>query len=169
MSPETGTITNNAFPSFVFHLEDKGVGADANTLELKSNNQVIPTVCTFEAISSNATCTIAQTLTDGVWDFTAIVKDYIGNQSESIQLTLTVDTVAPIVTVNSHWNGAYVNQSAQNITGSLSEFAELSLNSFPVALELNNNFSYPVLLFEGQNNFYLKLMMKLIIKVHYLL
>lgn len=153
VSPETNSITNNAIPTFLFNLQDKGVGADPTTIELVSNNLVIPTTCLLDAVTNNAVCTVNQALTDGVWDFTVTVKDYLGNQSASIIFSLSVDTVAPAITVNSHWNGAYVNQSAQAISGLLSEFSELYINGLPITLGLNNSFNYPVLLIEGQNNF----------------
>lgn len=155
VSPVTGTLTNNSSPSFVFNLADVGVGANSDTIELVSNNQIIATSCLYDDVTKNATCSLTQTLTDGLWDFTATVKDYIGNESQKTSTSFTVDTISPAITVNSHLNGAYVNQSAQALSGYLSEFASLDINGISVALELNHTFIYSVLLLEGQNNFLL--------------
>jgi len=151
VSPATGSITNNATPSFVFNLQDKGVGPDSDTVEFKSNNQIIQSVCVIDDVSKNATCTLMQALTDGLWDFTATVKDYISNVSTPIQFFITVDTVIPVITITTPQDGLLTSNPQQTIQGQVSETAIVSVNNIETPLSLNNNFSSSVTLTEGIN------------------
>lgn len=151
ISPVTGSITNNATPSFIFNLQDKGVGANSNTIELKSNNQILATSCLFDDATDNTVCTLTQPLTDGVWEFTATVKDYTGNTSEPIQFLITIDTVAPVITLTSPQDGLITNNPQQILIGQVSESASLMINDSSVPLSLTNNFSHTATLTEGTN------------------
>lgn len=151
LSPATGASSNNASPTFIFHLEDKGVGADANTIELKSNNQVIPTICNVDDISLNATCVVTQSLTDGVWDFTTTVKDYIGNVSDAISSSISIDTVAPIIILTSPQDNLLTNISDQTIVGQISEASMATINDVVTSISVDNDFTSLVTLIEGVN------------------
>lgn len=153
MSPAQGDVINTAQPAITLNHSDNGIGIDNNTLKLQQDKVDLPANCQHTEQSS--TCLPDATLDEGLINLSATVKDYVGNTSDDATTSFTVDTIAPSITVNSHWNGAYVNQSAQTLSGALSEFALFNINNTPVTLGLNNIFSYPVLLFEGQNNFLL--------------
>jgi len=153
VSPATGIITNNATPSFIFNLQDKGVGADTSTVEIQSNNQIIPSLCVSEPLTQQASCTLTQVLTDGLWEFTATVKDYLGNQSEQIQFTLNIDTIAPTVSFSSPQDNLLTNVLEQILAGNSSEAAVVEINNSGVSLTANNSFSHSVTLLEGVNNF----------------
>ena len=153
VSPATGSITNNATPSFIFNLEDKGVGANPTTIEVNTNNQTLPTSCLLDDISKNVTCTLIQPLTDGVWDFTATVKDYLGNVADPIQFSLTVDTVAPVITLTSPQDGLLTNTLTHTLVGQVSETATVTINTATVTTSITNDFSHLVTLIEGLNTF----------------
>ncbi|MCW8899739.1 MAG: Ig-like domain-containing protein [Gammaproteobacteria bacterium] len=153
VSPAQGDVINTAQPAITLNHSDNGIGTDNNTLKLQKDKVDLPANCQHTEQSS--TCLPDVPLDEGLINLSATVKDYIGNTSDEATTSFTVDTIAPTITINSHWNGSYVNQSAQTLSGELSEFALFNINNTPVTLGLNNIFSYPVLLFEGQNNFLL--------------
>lgn len=151
IQPASGSLLNNASPTLQFNLKDKGVGADSSTIELVSNDIVIASTCIDDLITKQTACSLTQPLTDGVWDISATVKDYMGNVSEAEVFNLTIDTVPPVITVSSPIEGLLTNNSEQTLVGSLSEAATLTINNTSVALSANNGFSHLVSLHEGNN------------------
>lgn len=152
--PAQFSILNTATPALMLQYSDNGIGTDISSLSIQQDGLDLSVNCQHAANAS--TCYPLDPLAEGLVNLSATLKDYVGNTSEKATTSFTVDTIAPQITVSSHWNGAYVNQSAQAFSGALSEFAALQINGNPVSLGLNNLFSYPVLLLEGQNNFLFK-------------
>lgn len=152
--PVEGSVLNTAIPTLTLQHSDNGIGIDNNTLSFEQDGLDLAVNCLHAEATS--ACTPLMPLAEGFINLSATVKDYVGNTSEKAITSFTVDTIPPEITVNSHWNGAFVNQSAQALSGSLSEFATLHINNSPVTLGLNHSFAYPVLLLEGQNNFLFK-------------
>lgn len=153
ISPVSGALLNNASPTLIFELKDKGVGADPTTISLVSNDTVIASVCAEDAVTKQTSCSLIEPLTDGVWDIAATVKDYMGNKSEAELFTFTIDTVPPVITVSSPTNNLLTNNSQQILVGSLSEASVLTINTSPVTVSANNDFTHAVSLIEGSNNF----------------
>jgi len=151
IQPASGSLLNNASPTLQFNLKDKGVGADSSTIELVSNDIVIASTCIDDLITKQTACSLTQPLTDGVWDISATVKDYMGNVSEAEAFNLTIDTVPPVITVSSPIEGLLTNNSEQTVVGSLSEAATLTINDTSVSPSANNGFSHLVSLHEGNN------------------
>lgn len=149
--PTQESYINTATPTLSLQYSDNGIGTDTSTLNIQENGLTLPITC--QHVNSISTCTPDNALIEGLHTLDATVEDYAGNSSLKASTSFTVDTITPTITVNSHWNGAFVNQSAQALSGSLSEFATLDINGLPITLGLNHIFTYPVLLLEGQNNF----------------
>jgi hypothetical protein len=84
--------------------------------------------------------------------FTFIVTDEAGNETSSL-LTLTLDTLAPVITVTSPQNNQTTELPQQIITGNLSETASLLINGETVTIAQDNSFQYDVILVEGINSY----------------
>lgn len=149
--PTQSGYSNTATPVLSLQYSDNGIGTDSSTLKIDENGINLPVTCQHLINTSN--CVTNSLLIEGLHTLDATVKDHAGNTSQKATTSFTVDTIAPAITINSHWNGSYVNQSTQALSGSLSEFATLDINGLPITLGLNHIFAYPVLLFEGQNNY----------------
>ncbi|NOX27631.1 MAG: hypothetical protein GXP21_05510 [Gammaproteobacteria bacterium] len=93
------------------------------------------------------------TLVEGVNSFTLTATDSSGNSAELI-LTLTLDSITPIITLTSPTDGNITQAASIDIVGSLSEAATLTLNGNAVTLAEDNSFSLPAsALTEGANVF----------------
>jgi RHS repeat-associated protein len=79
--------------------------------------------------------------------------DSLAGNISTLTLNLTLDTIAPVITISSPLDGSVTNQANQSITGMLNEAAELTFNGNPVILDPDNSFNIPVTLLEGENSF----------------
>ncbi len=153
VSPVNNTYINTSTPILIIKISDKGVGVDPNTIELISNGQIIPSTCTFDEITKLANCFPNQQLVDKSWNISARVKDYIGNQSEPVNLNFTVDTIAPVIKVLSPENNLVTNIAQHTLSGQLSEKAALTSNDNTIPLAADYSFTQVLNLVEGNNSF----------------
>ncbi len=93
---------------------------------------------------------------EGLANLTATIADFEGNVSNQASLSFTVDTIAPVITLNSPQDGEEVTTEEINFVGSLNEMGTLTLDGNPVMLGPSNEFDHgPVTLIEGPNVFQL--------------
>ncbi|MGH8482293.1 MAG: Ig-like domain-containing protein, partial [Nevskiaceae bacterium] len=150
-SPASGSVLNVARPTFELRYSGEDVDTDSLTLTADA----APLAVSCAAQSEMAACTVLHPLADGTYDIAATIADAEGNVSDAALVRITIDTVAPAITVTSPLSGALTNVASTRIEGALSEAAELTLNDTPVAVaELR--FSHAVTLAEGRNDFVLR-------------
>lgn len=89
-------------------------------------------------------------LAEGSHSFLFIATDLAGNSSTQ-NLTLILDTTAPIISVNSVQNGLITRTPIQSITGTLNEAATLSINGVPVTITGGYSFNFAISLAQGSN------------------
>jgi len=91
------------------------------------------------------------TLAEGLNIVTVIATDIAGN-TRLQTLNVSLDTVAPVLTVNTPEDGLLTNQSTVSFSGTVNEPAGLTINGHAVVLQTNtNNFSADISLAEGSN------------------
>jgi RHS repeat-associated protein len=153
-SPASGSSTNRQQPPIALTYGDAGSGVDTTTLQLTANGSALPVSCTFAPAS--AVCTPVAPLAAGAVTLAATIKDHAGHTSPAAgdSFTIVLDTTPPAIIVTTPVPGSATNQASQQIAGSLSKPATLTLNGAAVTVGGNNAFSYgPVTLSAGSNAF----------------
>ncbi len=158
-APLDGAALNTGTPRLELSYSDLGAGVDPATLGLTADGQALAASCTLAAAS--ATCTPTTALADGAHTLAATVTDRAGNLSQPAEVHVTVDTVAPVVTLSAPAEGLLTNQASQTVAGSVSETATLvvrqvvngtAVQTQTPALGPTHTFtSSPVTLAEGSN------------------
>lgn len=74
-----------------------------------------------------------------------------GNLSKTAELTLTIDTHAPRLTVTAPLDGLLTNLPALTITGSVDEASAVAINGNVISMGANHGFEAAVTLLEGDN------------------
>ena len=134
--PVDGTVTN---------VVDQVIsGSLSEPAELKLNGVLVP-------VAGDNTFSIGPvTLVEGSNAFTLTATDAAQNSS-SVTVTVTLDSQAPVITINSPADGLLTTNSTLTVTGSLNESGNLTINTVPVTLDAGNNFSQNISLNEGVN------------------
>lgn len=151
-APVSGSYLSSKQPVLHLTYSDIGSGVDPATLAITDFGAPRIVTCLYPD-AARATCTPATGLTEGAHALSATVRDYAGNISAAAQLSFTVDTIPPVISVLTPSDGQQINEAEQHFTGQLSEYAMLTLNGRAVTLNPNNQFSHLVTLQEGQNTF----------------
>ena len=95
------SITNNKKPVIIFNAETGG------TVKIygDDNNDITDSFTIVED-SGSYTLTPKQDLSDGEYNYSVSIDDLFGNTSESVSISFTIDTVAPVVSLN---GSQYIN------------------------------------------------------------
>jgi RHS repeat-associated protein len=100
--------------------------------------------------SSTSTLTSSLTLSPGPNTITLVAKDQAGNAATTL-VHVTLDTVAPTVTITAPVSGLVTNAATVTVSGSVSEDnTTATLNGAPLAV-INQAFSAPFTLADGDN------------------
>lgn len=117
---------------------------------------VVTVTNTLTAIGGNAT------VTGAAWSYTVSLSEGANNFAVTAQKALsskavvavgvTLDTIAPVLSVSALSNGSYTSTQVQNISGSVADATPVSVtvNNAPAAL-VGKTFSVPVSLVNGKN------------------
>lgn len=135
-APANNSVTNNATQIITGSLNE--------TATLSINGTIV-------IVAADNSFSHEVTLISGVNNLTLNATD-VSNNKNQITHTLTLDNVAPVITVTSPSNNSNTNQAQQTIVGSLSEAATLSINGANVVVAADNSFSHSVTLTAGINN-----------------
>lgn len=139
IAPENGLITNQPLLTII------GSTTDTNTLTFDDTPVTLTTEGGFTIADVN--------LVEGQNSFNFIATDANGNTVTEI-FNVTLDTIAPTITITSPVDGSITGAATQTISGNLSEAAELSLNGSPIAIDQDNSFTLEdTPLQEGENSF----------------
>ncbi len=153
-APANGSSTHQQQPQIVLTYADAGSGVDTTTLALTANGSALPAACTFGPAS--AVCTPVSPLAAGAVTLAATIQDHAGHVSAAAGdgFTVVLDFTPPVITVATPVPGSATNQASQQVTGSLSKPATLTVNGAAATVGGNNAFSYgPVTLAPGSNSF----------------
>ncbi len=149
--PLDGSYLNTNLPLIKVSYSDNGMGVDGDSLKLFINGA--ETAATCDTTETTAQCTLAAPLNEGGTLLAAQVDDYAGNASEKAEVTFTVDTVAPVITITAPENGFITNQTPLTISGAINETVTATINAIALPLDAQNQFSYSAELVEGSNHF----------------
>ena len=138
-TPLANALLNTNHPALTLRYGDSGQGSDPDTLQLQVNDVPLAVSCT--ATAPELTCTPSTALPEGPVTLSATIEDFAGNLSTPATLALTIDTVAPVITVTTPTAGLVTNQATQTLTGSLSEVATLTLNGQVLPVAANRTFT----------------------------
>ena len=153
-APAPGSFVATGVPTLGVSFSDDAIGVDTATLAIQVGGNPLSVSCTFTV--TTATCTPLSALPEGLVNLTATIADFEGNVPAPAALSFSVDTIAPVITLNSPQDGDEVDTEEINFVGSLNEMGTLTLDGNPVMLGINNEFDYgPVTLIEGANVFQL--------------
>ncbi len=94
--------------------------------------------------------TIAPTLPDGDHTFTVVATDAAGNVATEV-VDITVDTVAPAVSLTSPASGTTVQVATVTVTGTTEPGAAVTVNGLAPEVDANGAFSFNLGLTEGSN------------------
>lgn len=148
-APAGNSVLNNAKPTL--QVSYAGEDIDLNSLRFATNATVIATTCSSHASAAN--CTPVRPLADGAYDITATIANSAGNISQPALTHVTIDTLAPTITVISPADGFLTNRNTLQITGSVSEPVSLTINGILVSVSANQYSFGPRTLVEGPNSF----------------
>jgi YD repeat-containing protein len=149
-SPVDGSFESTATPGIRVRYSDIGLGIDTQALAFTADGQPLDTIC--DHADGMAACTPLVPIPEGLTTLRATIDDLAGNTSEPAEVTFTVDTIAPVITVSSPQSGSYTNHPHIALTGHLSEAADLVIDDEPVAIGLQHEFEHLVELQEGPNS-----------------
>ena len=95
------SITNNKKPIIIFKAETGG------TVKIyEDDNSDITDTFTIVEDSGSYILTPKQDLSDGEYNYSVSIVDLFGNRSDSVSVSFTIDTVAPVVSLN---GSQYIN------------------------------------------------------------
>ena len=153
-APAPGSFVATSVPTLGLSFSDDAIGVDTATLAIQVGGNPLSVSCTFTG--TTATCTPLSALPEGLASLTATIADFEGNVSAPAALSFSVDTIAPVITLNSPQDGDQVDTEEINFVGSLNQMGTLTLDGNPVMLDANKEFDHgPVTLIEGANVFQL--------------
>lgn len=158
ISPTSGAYISTSKPSFTWKVTDDDSGVDANTISIAvDGGGAITGNITKTPISGGYECsyTHSAALGDGSHTVVFNAKDNDGNIADQKSITITVDTVAPVLTITSPTEGAITNTATITVSGitndATSSPVTLTVNGEPVTLNSDGTFSTSVTLVNGNN------------------
>jgi RHS repeat-associated protein len=153
-SPPSGAFLNSNSPALSFGHSDNGIGVNPASLAVSrsgADNLFLPlgVHCTHAADAS--VCVPIDPLQEGYHSLIATIQDYAGNVSAPATADFTVDTVPPVITVESPVDGLVTAEAVVPLAGELSEFSFLTVNGHDVALDASHGFTDEIPLEPGAN------------------
>ncbi len=149
--PLDGSYLNTNLPTIKVSYSDNGMGVDGDSLKLYINGAEVAATC--DTTEATAQCTLASPLSDGGAVLAAHVEDFAGNTSDKTEVTFTVDTIPPVITVDTPANDFITNQTPLTINGAINETVKATINGTALLLNAQNYFSHSAALTEGSNSF----------------
>ncbi len=101
-------------------------------------------------LDASLTFTSSVSLVEGANTVTVVITDEAGNAS-TVQRNVTLDTIAPVLTVDSPTVDLLTNNNTLIVTGSINETGVVTVNGAPATLDAGLQFSATLALSEGAN------------------
>lgn len=145
-------------PAIKWTVTDDDSGVDGSSVNIKiDGGAVITSGITKKAITGGYECTYTPTaaLADGEHTVIINASDNDGNAAVQKSVTFTVDTVAPVLTINSPADGSVTNNNTCVVSGvtndSTSSPVKVTVNGVSVTVAADGTFNKSVTLSEGAN------------------
>ncbi len=145
-TPVEGAMVNDPRPALTLLFEEY---ADPDTILVQIDETPLPVTC--QPATDGAVCRPDAPLADGPIRLSVTIANHFGIRSEPKVRGFTIDTVPPVITLQTPTDGLLTNQPLQTLAGHLSEPALLSINGQSVPVDGQNGFSWPITLAEGEN------------------
>lgn len=156
VSPTNNAVLINNKPTISWKCTDVDSGIDANTINLYIDGEEVDGTINVTNSSGTYTCSYIPTiaLSDGTHTIKYEVYDNDGNVSTS-EIILTVDTVAPSLTISQPEDNAKVNKTPVTVSGYTNDLTSspvsVTVNGNSVTVDSNGYFSTTVSLENGDN------------------
>lgn len=145
-------------PTIKWKVTDDDSGVNAETISIKiDGNSAITSGITKTAVTGGYECQYTPTsaLADGSHTVLFNASDNDGNAAVQKSVTFTVDTVAPILTINSPANNSITNTAACTVSGTTNDATSspvtVTVNGENVTVGSDGSFSKVITLTEGDN------------------
>jgi hypothetical protein len=136
VSPTSGARVTNNKQAIIFNVADEsgGSGIDLNSIDVQlDDRQQTSQTLETTTITNGYRCTFTPgtVLSDGEHRFSAQISDFDGNISTRVDITFTVDTVAPTLNVTSPAEGLITSSTSVTVAGTTND-----ATSSPVTLTM---------------------------------
>jgi len=156
--PSAGAYIISSKPTIKWKVtdDDSGVNADSASVKI-DNGTAITSNISKTAITGGYEFSYTPTtaLGDGEHTIAINVKDNDGNSAVQKTVTFTIDTVAPVLTINSPADGYITNDSTVTVSGVTNDATStpvtITVNGSTVTVNSDGTFSKAVTLNEGAN------------------
>lgn len=156
--PSAGSYITSNKPTFKWKVTDDDSGVNPESASIKiDNGSAITSGITKTAITGGYEFSYVPTtaLADGEHSIAINVKDNDGNSAVQKTVAFTVDTVAPVLTINSPAEGSITNTAACTVSGKTNDATSspvtVTINGASVSVNADGSFSKSISLTEGAN------------------
>ncbi|PJA24498.1 MAG: hypothetical protein COX57_08560, partial [Alphaproteobacteria bacterium CG_4_10_14_0_2_um_filter_63_37] len=147
--PPANSWQRNNLLSLGVAYSDVGIGVDPDSIEFTVNGLPLPVHCDMGSMIGQ--CAPLTPLPEGPVTVAVTVKDKVGNESTPASLDFVVDTIPPAIAMVFPPTPYITNQPAILVAGSVSEWADLSVQGNAVTVGADLTFSAPAVLQENLN------------------
>jgi len=124
LAPDDGLVTAEV-PEIQLEVLPSVNEADLDSLAFTDNGEPTPANC-GPPVNNELVCSLGA-LSDGLHQITVTVNALDGTPSDPVSIGFTLDTVAPIVTIDEPTDGLIVTEPNITVSGSVSEDATLTV------------------------------------------
>lgn len=153
LSPTSGALLSTATPTFTWNVTDDDSGVASSTISIDGGSAVA--VTGTDITSGNTYSYTPSALADGSHTITVNATDNDGNTATAVSVTISIDTVPPVLNVTSPASDTVTNVSTITVAGTTSDVTSspvtLTVNGTTVSVASDGSFSTTVTLAEGSN------------------
>lgn len=155
--PTAGSHISSSAPTITFTVTDDDSGVDKNTISLTlDEGSAVTTEIQKTPIENGYSCTYTpSSLRDGNHSFVVNASDHDGNAASAVTTAFVVDTVPPVLTIDTPTDNIVTNQDTVTVSGTTNDATSgpvtVKVNDVPVTVEENGTFTYEFTLSEGEN------------------
>lgn len=153
-SPTEGEITSNTSPTIEFTVEDDDSGVDEDTITLLIDGLEVSGLTITEIEGGYSASYTVDNLEDGKHTVEVKASDHDGNEAESTEITFTINTEAPSLSIISPEDGEYFSSGEMEFSGT-TDGTTITVqvgDNDPIEVEIiDGTFSGTVQLSEGEN------------------
>ena len=136
--------TNQNLPTITIVYSDSGSGSGVDPYSLKVTLDGADISTLVAPGATSATGVLQTPLTDGTHTLIAMINDRAGNVSQQARLSFTVDTTAPVVTINSPANNSFTNKATPSVSISYNDGTGLGVDTASLRVLLQKGTNPPV-------------------------
>lgn len=156
--PTSGAYIISNRPTIKWTVTDDDSGVNGDTISIAiDNGTAITSGIAKTAIDGGYECsyTPETALSDGSHTIAVNAQDNDGNSAVQKSISFSVDTVAPVLTINSPVDGSMTNNATCVVSGTTNDATSspvvVTINGSAVTINENGSFTKSVVLSEGEN------------------